>query len=137
MLRQFRRHPSVRRRAWRLARGGIFLSCAILLPGAARLYAQEASSAAEKPKDIFELSLEDIKRLSVSAASKREQPVSQAPSSVTVLTADDIKMYGYRTLADALQSVPGFYVTSDRSRSFLGIRGFNRDDFNSRVLLLV
>src|SRR5262249_27237518 len=74
---------------------------------------------------------------SVYGASKYEQKVTEAPASVTIVTADEIKKYGYRTLADILQSVNGFYVTSDRNYSYLGIRGFSRPaDYNTRVLVL-
>src|SRR5438552_1582459 len=95
--------------AWRLAHGALGSASLLLLLGAPRAHAQEVTSASEKPKDIFELSLEDIKKLSLSTASKREQPEAQAPASVTILTSDDIKKFGYRTLSDALASVPGFY----------------------------
>jgi len=75
---------------------------------------------------------------SVYSASKYEQKVTEAPSAVTIITADEIKKYGYRTLADILQSVNGFYVTFDRNYNFLGVRGFNRPgDYNTRVLLLM
>lgn len=75
---------------------------------------------------------------SVYSASKYEQKVTEAPSAVTIITADEIKKSGYRTLADILQSVNGFYVTSDRNYNFLGVRGFNRPgDYNTRVLLLM
>jgi iron complex outermembrane receptor protein len=64
--------------------------------------------------------------------------VTEAPSSVTIITADEIQKYGYRTLSDILQSVTGFFVTYDRNYSYLGIRGFNRPgDFNTRILLLI
>ena len=66
------------------------------------------------------------------------QSASDAPSSVTVITADEIQEYGYRTLADILESVRGFYITYDRNYSFVGVRGFGRlGDWNSRILLLV
>jgi outer membrane receptor for ferrienterochelin and colicins len=75
---------------------------------------------------------------SVYGASKYEQKVTEAPSAVTIVTADEIRKYGYHTLADILQSVPGFYVTSDRNYNYLGVRGFGRPgDYNTRVLLLV
>jgi len=75
---------------------------------------------------------------SVYSASKYEQKVTEAPSSVTIITADEIQKYGYRTLVDILQSVTGFFVTYDRNYSYLGVRGFNRPgDFNTRILLLI
>ncbi len=99
--------------------------------------AAESEPGPEKPADVFSLSLEDLKKLSVVGASRREQRISQAPSSITIVTADEVKLYGYRTLAEILQSAPGLYVTYDRNYSFLGVRGFNRGDFNSRVLILI
>ncbi len=75
---------------------------------------------------------------SVSTASRFTQKVNEAPASVSVLTAEEIRRYGYRTLADMLRSVRGLYVTYDRSYSYLGVRGFSRPgDFNSRVLVMV
>lgn len=41
-------------------------------------------------------------------------------------------------MAEILRSVRGFFVTSDRNYSYLGIRGFGRPgDYNSRILLLI
>lgn len=99
--------------------------------------AQDAPVLEKKEPDIFEISLDDLRKLSVIGASKREQLVTQAPSSVTIVTEDEVKKYGYRTLADILQSVQGLHVSYDRGHYFLGTRGFNRGDFNSRVLVLV
>ncbi|MCX7006292.1 MAG: TonB-dependent receptor, partial [Kiritimatiellaeota bacterium] len=63
---------------------------------------------------------------------------SEAPAYVTVVTSDEIKQFGYRTLADILNGVNGLYVTYDRTYSYLGVRGFNRPgDFNSRMLVMV
>jgi len=74
----------------------------------------------------------------VYSASKHTQPASQAPSSVTVITQEEIKRYGYRNITDILNSVPGFYETYDRNYSYMGVRGFGRPgDFNSRILVLV
>ncbi len=75
---------------------------------------------------------------SVYGASKYEQKVTEAPSSVSIVTSAEIKKYGYRTLADILRSVRGFYVTYDRNYSYVGVRGFGRPaDYNNRILLLI
>jgi iron complex outermembrane receptor protein len=75
---------------------------------------------------------------SVYGASKYEQKVTEAPSSVSIITADDIRKFGYRTLADVLRSVRSFHITFDRNYSYVGVRGFSRPgDYNSRVLLLI
>ncbi len=74
----------------------------------------------------------------VSAAAKHPQRAREAPSSVTVLTRDDIRRFGWRTLAEALRSVRGFYGSYDRNYSYVGVRGFLRPgDYNDRILLLV
>lgn len=74
----------------------------------------------------------------VVAASQHPQKISQAPASAYVVTAQDIERYGYRTLAEALQSIPGIYATSDRNYTYLWFRGFGRpSDYNNRVLVLI
>ncbi len=93
------------------------------------------------PPDITALSLEELMQIevaSVYSASKYLQKVTEAPASVTIVTAAEIRQYGHRTLADILRSVRGFYITNDRNYSYIGVRGFARPgDYNTRVLLLV
>ena len=62
----------------------------------------------------------------VFSASKFEQKSTEAPSSTTVITSDEIKRYGWRTLGDLLESVQGFYMSYDRNYQYLGARGVNR-----------
>ncbi len=74
----------------------------------------------------------------VYSAAKYEQKINEATASITIISADQIRKYGYRTFAQVLQSVPGLFATYDRNYDYLGVRGFNRPgDYNSRVLLLV
>lgn len=88
--------------------------------------------------DLTRLSIEQLLNVEVQAASRFSQPVSEAPSAVTVLTAEDIRTYGWRNLADLLNSVRGAYTTYDRGYRYAGIRGFGRPgDYNTRLLLLV
>jgi outer membrane receptor for ferrienterochelin and colicins len=102
----------------------------------------EASSSINNlPPDLTELSLEELMEVeipTVYSASKYEQKVTQAPSSVSIVTAEEIKKYGYRTLADILRSIRSFYISYDRNYSYVGVRGFSPPgDYNSRILLLI
>ena len=91
-----------------------------------------------KPADMSLEQLLDARVERVYGASKYEQKVTQAPSSVSIITADEIKKFGYRTLGDALKSVRGLYVSDDRNYSYVGMRGFQRPgDYNTRMLVLI
>ncbi len=86
-------------------------------------------------------SLEDLLALevdTVEGAARHVQRTTEAPASVTVLTASDIETFGWRTLADALKSVRGFHMTYDRNYSYIGVRAFGRPtDYNNRLLVLI
>lgn len=87
---------------------------------------------------LMEMSLEALMNIPVRAASGFEQQTSEAPSSVTILTRNDLQAFGHWTLADALSSVAGFYTSYDRTYHSLGVRGFNRPgDYNTRTLVLI
>lgn len=118
----------------------MILVTAFALSGAVSC-AEDGISEGASPPDLTTLSIEelmDIEVETVSGASRYEQPVTEAPASVTIVTSDEIRMFGYRTLADILRSVPGFSVTNDRNYQYTGIRGLGiPGDYGSRMLLLV
>ena len=104
-------------------------------------WVSSVDAAQQLQPDFTELSIEELMNLDidiVSGASKYAQKVTEAPSSVSIVTADEIRKYGYRTLADILRSVRSFYTTYDRNYHYVGIRGFGRPgDYNVRLLLLL
>ena len=99
------------------------------------------SGSASAQSRLQDLTIEELMRLDagrVFGASARLQPSIEAPASVSFITAEEIKRYGYRSLADILSAVRGMYIVDDRNYSVIGTRGFALPgDYNSRVLLLV
>lgn len=74
----------------------------------------------------------------IASASKALTSSREAPASVTVITADEIRAFGYRTLFDAMRAVRGLYVTTDGIYDIVGVRGFSPEgDVNGRMLVLV
>jgi len=89
-------------------------------------FAKEAEG--NNQEELFEMDIEELMEIeveTVTTASKFAQKVTDAPSSVTVITADEIRLYGWRSLADILRSAKGFYTSYDRSYERIGVRGFS------------
>ena len=120
----------------RLQHAVIFLVA--LLPGVSPPASLLAASRGT-PAELTDLTLEQLLQVEIiSGASKYDQKVTEAPASVTVVTSDMIRAFGYRTLGEILQSVRGFFVRDDRNYTYAGVRGFGRvGDYNTRVLLLI
>ncbi len=71
----------------------------------------------------------------VTAASRQTQSVEDAPASVTLISAEEIRAFGYQSLYDALGGTRGFYQSNDRVYEYLGVRGFSRPgDYGNRLL---
>lgn len=122
-------------RRWRSASalliGSVLISASLAL-------AQQPPPA-KAAVDPSTMDLEQLMKIEiVVAGSKRAQQSRDVASFVSVVTAAEIKEHGYRTLADVLRTLPGFYVSNDRNYSYIGVRGFSRPgDWNARILLLL
>jgi len=82
-------------------------------------------------------SIETLLQTEIEGASRFAQPLADAPSSVSVISASDIRAHGFRTLGEALQTVRGVYTSYERDYSYIGVRGFARPgDYNTRVLMM-
>jgi iron complex outermembrane receptor protein len=89
-------------------------------------------------QDLTNLSVEDLAQVRLSTASRHLTDPRKAPAPVTTIGADEIRKQGWLTLAELLRSVPGFYTASDRTYTYLGVRGFLQSgDYNARILLLI
>ncbi len=99
---------------------------------------QAHGEAAAEGFDLTAMPLEQLLDLEVSTAAKFARHVSDAPSAVTVITAQDIHDYGYRTLGEVLNSVRGLFTFYDRAYESLAGRGYgNPGDFVGRIMILI
>jgi outer membrane receptor protein involved in Fe transport len=83
---------------------------------------QEVSITASQPT-LVDVQL--VMRREVIAASRAPETLDEAPTSVTVISREEIEAFRYRTLAEAMAGVRGMYTSFDRSYHTIGFRGFN------------
>lgn len=68
--------------------------------------------------------------------SRRPQPLRRAPSSVDVLTYDDLAKLGTKSLSDALRSLPGLAVTRiSATETNIAARGMNDESSASQGIM--
>lgn len=95
-----------------------------------------AWSAAASSADLMLMSLEQQLDVKIVGASKYEQSQNEVAAAVSVITRQEIKTFGWRTLIEALSSLPGVYTTYDRQYNSFGLRGVGLPgDLTARVLI--
>ena len=73
----------------------------------------------------------------VTTVTGTEEPLRAAPAAIYVITADDIKQRGMRSIPEALRSVPGLHVAQLSSNVWsISSRGFGRRFTNKLLVLL-
>jgi iron complex outermembrane receptor protein len=89
------------------------------------------------PPDLSRATLEELMTIKITSVSRKEQRADDAAAAVFVLTKDDIRRSGVRTLPELFRLVPGVQVAQINSRNWaVGIRGFN-DQFSNKLLVLI
>lgn len=117
----------------RLSIGFALVVVALVAPAARSQEPDTGSPELASPESVLFDSLPVVE-----AATLHAQTLQNAPASVTVISSEDIRRYGFRTLGEVLASVRGFYVTYDRSYHYVGLRGFSiPGDYNTRFLVML
>jgi iron complex outermembrane receptor protein len=103
---------------------------------AAALWGAALASAAEI--DVFSLDLEQLLNtdITVTSVSNKEESLGRAAAAIHVLTAEEIRQSGARSIPDLLRLVPGLYVAQiDGGGWAVSARGF-ADRYNNKMLVL-
>lgn len=87
--------------------------------------------------DYADLSLEQLMKIEVTSAAKRPESILNTPAAVFVLTNEDIRRMGARSVPEALRMVPGLNVAQITASTWaISARGFN-GRFANKLLVLV
>ena len=94
-------------------------------------FAQDEESGLEEMFAIF--TEEEI----VVSALKKPRTVLKSPAIMSVITAKQIKQMGFRTLADVLDTVPGFHISMDETgEREIAVRGI-LDNNSQKIRVLI
>src|SRR5579863_9814163 len=105
----------------------LVLTVSLQIPGAAQT----------QPRDLTEVSLEDLMNIRVTSVSKKEQKLAKAGAPVFVITQENIRRSGSTNIPDLLRMAPGVNVAQIDANSWaISIRGFN-NRYADKVLVLI
>jgi len=91
-----------------------------------------AATAQIRTEDLATASLEELLNITVTTASRSSESLADAPARMRVVTGDEIRRRGYRSLSDVLRDLPEFTVDIGTDPDYpsqitvQGTRGTNR-----------
>jgi iron complex outermembrane receptor protein len=107
-------------------------------------FAGDPEEEAQEGLDLADLSLEELLDLEITVASRHKERLRDAPAAVYVLTGDEIRRSGHKSVQEALRMVPGFHVAQWKtfgwdvtSRGFTGSLSALHESFANQMLLMV
>ena len=92
----------------------------------------------DAPDPLLDMAFEDLLQITVTSVSGTEETIADAPASIVVLTADELRQRGYHSLHEIFADLPGFdsYVTNGSRYITAYQRGY-RTPLMSRTLFLL
>ncbi len=84
-----------------------------------------------------DLSVEELLNVEVTSVSRKAQSLNNSAAAVFVITQDDIRRIGARSIPEALRLAPGVDVAKISSNKWaVSIRGFNNRLANKLLILI-
>ncbi len=99
--------------------------------------AQDAEESDFEENEFADLDIEALFDVSVTSVAGVGEPLGQTPAAMFVITAEDIRRSGHRSIPELLRTVPGMAVAQiDANQWAITARGFN-DKFANKLLVLI
>ena len=106
---------------------GLSLACGLAWPTAHNTQLAE----------LADLSLEQLTKITVTSASRREERLAEVPASLFVITQDDIRRSGATSIPEVLRLAPNLHVArADANQYAITARGFNNTLANKLLVLI-
>lgn len=123
--------PILQKPAKYSSRRRVLAACAVSILSAVHI------GVAEEADHLGDLSVEQLLDLKVTSVARREESVSRSPAAIYVITQDELRRSGARSISEALRLAPGLNVAQvDAHTSAVSARGFN-DIFANKLLVLI
>ena len=112
------------------------LACVLIAQGDGPAWAA-APADASAAGELKQLSVEDLMNVEVTSVAKEPQRLLQAPASIQVITAEDIRRSGATTLPEALRLADNLEVAQINAHDWaISSRGFNANLANKLLVLI-
>jgi iron complex outermembrane receptor protein len=96
-----------------------------------------AEPTAVQVSSLADLSLEQLTNIEVTSVSRRAEPLADAPASIFVISAEDIRRSGASTIPQVLRLAPNLIVArADANQYAISARGFNNVLANKLLVLI-
>lgn len=87
--------------------------------------------------NLMDMDFEELMEIEITSSTKSSRKISNAPSTITVYLAEDIRKMGARTISDILWSVAGIQSQiKHNNRQKVWIRGV-QSEFNNKIALYI
>ena len=109
-------------------------ACAVWVAGALLGVAAQAQSV----EQLRNLSLQELGQIDVTSVSRRPEPLAEAAAAVYVITAQDIRRSGARSLPEVLRLAPNLEVARLNAHTYtITARGFNSPESANKLLVMI
>ncbi len=99
--------------------------------------AMASSSLAQNGQDLGSMSIEDLMKVQVTTASRSKQSLGDVPAAIFVVSKEQIRASGLKTVPEMLRLVPGVQVSQiDGNKWQISIRGFGGRYSNKLQVLI-